>query len=180
MPYSFQLIYINSFLLSNLSYLLSMQRFFVDFPLSLALDITDVSMFHQITRVLRMTVNDTLVLFNGDGTESIYEVTSITKRVLQLRFQSKCSPRTEPTRHITLIQAFPNKVEKLEFILQKGVEVGIGHFIFFRSDFSQKLPLSEAKRDRLQSIAREALEQCGGVLMPKIEFFDTFPERGGT
>jgi RsmE family RNA methyltransferase len=43
-------------------------------------------------------------------------------------------------------------------------------FVFFRSDFSQKLVLTEAKQKRLISIAREAVEQCGGLTMPEIGF----------
>ena len=62
---------------------------------------------------------------------------------------------------ITLYQALPNKIEKIEYILQKGVEVGIGKFVFFRSDFSQKLVLSDTKKVRLRAIVREAVEQCG-------------------
>jgi RsmE family RNA methyltransferase len=55
------------------------------------------------------------------------------------------------------------------------VEVGIRRFIFFRSDFSQKLILSESKKSRLLAIAREALEQCGGLIMPEIEFYEQSP-----
>jgi RsmE family RNA methyltransferase len=55
----------------------------------------------------------------------------------------------------------PNKLEKLEYIIEKGVEVGVRKFVFFRSDRSQKLILSDAKKSRLIAIAREALEQCG-------------------
>ncbi len=64
----------------------------------------------------------------------------------------------------------PNKIEKIEYILQKGVEVGIRKFVFFRSERSQKLILSDAKKTRLITIAREALEQCGGLVMPEIDF----------
>lgn len=63
-------------------------------------------------------------------------------------------------------------MEKIEYILEKGVEVGIRKFIFFRSDHSQKFILSENKKARFLSIAREALEQCGGMVMPEIVFLD--------
>jgi 16S rRNA (uracil1498-N3)-methyltransferase len=62
---------------------------------------------------------------------------------------------------VSLYQALPNKYEKIEYILQKGVEVGISKFVFFRSDRSQKLLLSPAKIERFAAIAREAVEQCG-------------------
>ena len=43
-------------------------------------------------------------------------------------------------------------------------------FVFFRSERSQKLLISPAKETRFREIAREALEQCGGVVMPEITF----------
>jgi len=86
------------------------------------------------------------------------------------------TPQTEPKKKITLYQALPNKIEKIEYILQKGVEIGIGHFIFFRSDRSQKLVLSDSKIARFHVIAQEAVEQCGGLILPKIEIRETSPD----
>lgn len=61
--------------------------------------------------------------------------------------------------NIILVQSLPNKLEKLEFILQKGVETGIDEFIFFPADRSQKLALLDKKVDRLKQIVVEAVEQ---------------------
>lgn len=149
-----------------------MQRFFVTFPLSIDLTLTDIEIVHQLTRVLRVQIWEEIVLFDGDGSETLYEVIDITKKSLSLRGKDRKFPNTEPTRNITLYQAMPNKIEKIEYILQKWVEVGIAKFIFFRSDRSQKLVLSEGKKSRFLAIAREALEQCGGLVMPEIEFQD--------
>jgi RsmE family RNA methyltransferase len=85
-------------------------------------------------------------------------------------------PNTEPQKRVSLYQALPNKYEKIEYILQKGVEIGIARFVFFRSDRSQKLLLSPNKIERFITIAREALEQCGGVVMPEILWIDRFPD----
>lgn len=85
-------------------------------------------------------------------------------------------PNTEPKKQISLYQALPNKYEKIEYIIQKGVEIGIHRFIFFRSDRSQKLILSTSKMERFISIAREALEQCGGLTMPEILFLEKMPD----
>jgi RsmE family RNA methyltransferase len=52
------------------------------------------------------------------------------------------------------------------------VEVGISEFVFFRSDRSQKLMVSSSKIDRFNSIAREAVEQCGGMVVPRIIFHE--------
>lgn len=149
-----------------------MQRFYVTFPLLIDLELDDEGIVHQLTRVMRIQVGERIILFDGDGFETVYEVTHISKKSLTLRGQNRCMPKTEPERNITLYQAFPNKREKIEYILQKWVEVGIRRFLFFRSDFSQKIPLLISKEARFTTIAREALEQCGGVLMPEIFFLE--------
>ena len=59
------------------------------------------------------------MLFDGDGSEMIYEIVSITKKSLSLRGQERRFPKTEPERNISLYQAMPNKIEKIEYILQK-------------------------------------------------------------
>lgn len=153
-----------------------MQRFLVTFPLQVDMVVTDTNMVHQLTRVLRITVWEHIALFSGDGTEMEYEIISIDKRSLWLRGVASRVPDTEPHKRATLYQALPNKYEKIEYILQKWVEIGIARFVFFRSDRSQKLLLSPSKIDRCITIAREALEQCGGVVMPEILFIDRFPE----
>ncbi len=147
-----------------------MQRFFVSSPLTIDLILIEPDIVHQLTRVMRIETGESIVLFDGDGSEMVYDITAITKKSITLRGKDRKFPKTEPEKSITLYQALPNKLEKIEYILQKGVEVGIRKFIFFRSDYSQKLIISDTKKERLKSIAREALEQCGGLIMPEIEF----------
>lgn len=150
-----------------------MQRFFVSFPLSIDVTITDKDMYHQLTRVLRIQLWQSIVLFDGDGSETEYEVSSIDKKSISLRWKWRQFPLSEPKKSITLFQAMPNKYEKIEFIIQKWVEVGISRFIFFRSDRSQKLILTPSKIDRFKVIGREAVEQCWWVLIPEVSFVDT-------
>jgi 16S rRNA U1498 N3-methylase RsmE len=57
-----------------------MQRFFVTFPLSIDMNISDIDMIHQLTRVLRVQVSEHIILFSGDGTETEYEIISIDKK----------------------------------------------------------------------------------------------------
>jgi 16S rRNA U1498 N3-methylase RsmE len=156
----------------NHSIIPNMQRFFVTFPLGIDVILTDSTIVNQITRVLRMQVGESVILFDGDGSETEYQILQIEKKRVHLRGQGRAFPRTEPQIGVTLYQALPNKHEKIEYILQKGVEVGIRKFVFFRSDRSQKLFISSTKTDRFHVIAREALEQCGGVVMPTVDFID--------
>ncbi len=50
------------------------------------------------------------------------------------------------------------------------MEIGIEKFVFFPSERSQKLPLLAKKEPRLRDIAREAIEQCQGDILPEIDF----------
>ncbi len=141
--------------------------------------ITDIDIVHQLTRVLRVQVSEHIIFFSGDGSETEYEIISIDKKSIWLRWKFQNTPNTEPKKKITLYQAIPNKYEKIEYIIQKGVEVGIARFIFFRSDRSQKLSISPAKIERYMSIAREALEQCWWTIMPEIIFLEKNIEYSG-
>ena len=60
-----------------------------------------------------------------------------------------------------VIQALPNKFEKLEYVVEKWVECGVSEFVFFPSKYSQIRSLDDKKIGRLQKIAMEAIEQCG-------------------
>lgn len=153
-----------------------MQRFFVKFPLSIDMDISDSDIVHQLTRVLRAQIGESIVLFSWDGTETEYEINRIDKKTIWLRGKAKRNLDSESKKKVYLYQSLPNKYEKIEYIIQKWVEIGIAGFVFFRSERSQKLLLSDNKIERFHLIAKEALEQCGGDIMPEIQFLNHFPE----
>lgn len=96
-----------------------MQRFFVDFPLAIDMSITDSNMVHQLTRVLRIQVGESIILFSGDGVDHEYEVQYIDKKSIQLRGKSNIIRNSESRKKVYLFQALPNKYEKIEYIIQK-------------------------------------------------------------
>lgn len=61
-------------------------------------------------------------------------------------------------------------------MVQKCTEIGYRSLTFFLSDHSQKIEISEKKRQRIEKIMIEALEQCGGNILPELYFEDSFPE----
>lgn len=149
-----------------------MQRFFIEHPLK-EVEIFENELHHQISRVLRMQINEGVILFSGDGREFLYSIKEINKKQSILAQKEEIFIKdTEPNIYITLYQALPNKLEKIEWIIQKNIEIGISKIIFFRSDHSQKLLLSDNKIKRLHAIARESLEQCGWKIYPEIIFSD--------
>jgi 16S rRNA (uracil1498-N3)-methyltransferase len=140
------------------------------------MSLTDMDIVHQLIRVLRVSIWDHIVLFTGDGIDMEYEITDIAKKVIRLKGVAQHVIDDEMRQQIILHQALPNKYEKIEYIIQKWVEVGITGFVFFRSDRSQKLLISPSKIERYRLIAQEALEQCGGARMPEIVFHERVME----
>lgn len=77
--------------------------------------------------------------------------------------------RTEPSVYVRLYMAMP-KAEKLELIVQKAVELGVGEIIpvLTRRCVSRPDPKSfEKKRVRLARIAAEPPSRADGAAFPR-------------
>lgn len=81
--------------------------------------LSDPDLHHQMGRVLRMKPGDQVILFDGDRSETLYTITAIDKKHIYLHAENRSFPDTETKKIITLYQALPNKIEKIEYILQK-------------------------------------------------------------
>jgi 16S rRNA (uracil1498-N3)-methyltransferase len=124
---------------------------------------------NQLTKVLRVSPWFQLILFSGeDNIDQIYEVTSVDKREISLKRVGHLEIDSEIDFELNIVQAFPNKIEKIEYVVQKWTEIGVSGFYFFRSERSQKLNLSDNKIERLQRIITEAAEQSGRSVIPKL------------
>lgn len=123
--------------------------------------ISEKETYHQLTRVMRARVGQMVVFFDGVSLEDyVYEISDINKDKVSFQKREVLEKKSEISPKLTLYQALPNKLGKLENIVQKCSEVGYSKIIFFDSERSQKLVLSDAKKNRLQKIAIEAIEQC--------------------
>ncbi len=152
-----------------------MQRFFLPIALGSDAAVDDADFVHQVARVLRAKSGDQVVLFNGDGKDWTYAIGAVTSRDVKLTPVSCARNAADPAQKIVLWQALPNKHEKLEYLVQKGVECGISEFHIWRADRSQDLFFNDKKLERLQAIAREALEQCGGNSPAQVSFEKSAP-----
>lgn len=149
-----------------------MQRFYIPSLLaSETLYISDAEMIHQMTKVLRAKIGDMFIFFDGrTQSDFVYKLQEIEKKNLVFSLLEEIEKKSELDFHLTLYQALPNKLEKVEYILQKCSEVGFRSIIFFPSQRSQKLTFSENKKERLNKIMQEAIEQCGRNWLCEVEF----------
>lgn len=135
----------------------------------------DKEIVHQLTKVLRARIWEQISLFNWkEEIDFIYEIIEIGKKEIVLQNKSQQTNTSEIDFELSLYNALPNKLEKIEYIIQKGTEIGFTKFNFFRTDRSQKLVISDNKMIRLEKIITEAAEQSGRAVVPEINILDNF------
>ncbi len=120
----------------------------------------DVEELHHLRKVLRVRNGERIELVNGKGQLA----TAIYADLITIQ-----SVHSEPKsdRKSVLIQALPEKTH-LEFILEKGTEIGITEFWFFPSERSKIDVISDALLLRMKKITISAIKQCKRLHLPSI------------
>ncbi len=125
----------------------------------------------QLGKVLRVKPGDMVTLIPGGEREVFhefdFEVTTASKNGLDMAQKGVRENKNELSFDLKLMLCLPNKPEKLEFILQKAVEIGVRSIDLFESDFSQMK--HQLRMDRLEKIIVEAAEQSERAVVPKLE-----------
>ena len=133
---------------------------------------------HHIARVLRMQVGDSLTLCDAHGMDYACEILSVDDGEVSLRVCERIPSATEPTTAVTLYQGLP-KSEKMEWIIQKCVEIGITRIVpvaMSRCVVKLSGADGEKKRARWQKIAAGAAEQSGRGIIPEVAAPISFAE----
>lgn len=124
----------------------------------------------HIAKVLRLRAGDEVTLCDGAKTEYTARIDSVEKERITLRVLETAASKTESSAEITLYQGLP-KAGKLETIIQKCVELGIGKVIPFDAERSV-VKLSEKdfakKQSRYQRVAYEAAKQSRRGIIPEV------------
>jgi len=154
-----------------------MHRFFVD-KSSIAdnqISITGDD-FRHIKTVLRLLPGENVILCDSCGTDFLCEIESFEKDFVRTKIIEKTQNISEPNVQITLFQGYP-KADKMDFIIQKCVELGITQIVPMLTERSVvRLDKAKAtkKLERLQKISEAAAKQSGRGIIPKILPISTF------
>ncbi|MEG1923391.1 MAG: RsmE family RNA methyltransferase [Clostridia bacterium] len=114
--------------------------------------------YNHISKVLRMKIGDNAIVCVGDGKDLFCEIINFTKDVVQLKILEERINKSELPIAITLFQAAV-KGDKMDFIIQKSVELGVDTIVPFQSAFA--IAKVDEKTERYNKIALEACKQCG-------------------
>lgn len=127
--------------------------------------------YHHAVHVMRMEVGDCCYLAFQDKQAIVGEITHVTAEKAELKEVQKENQEKELPVEVTIACGYP-KGDKLEWIIQKGTELGACQFIGFPSQTSvvkwdqKKL---QKKQQRFEKIAKEAAEQSHRTLQPTVQ-----------
>ena len=126
---------------------------------------------NHIRNGLRWEPGDWLVACDGEGTDYVCRIQSLSPDDVTLSIEKKQESGTELDTRITLFQGIPKK-DKMEFIIQKAVELGAYEIVPVMMKRCV-VKLSEDKKikkktERWQAIAEAAAKQCDRGIIPVV------------
>jgi 16S rRNA (uracil1498-N3)-methyltransferase len=139
-------------------------RFYLDQPLTSPLIIHGEELHHL--HVMRIRSGEKIEIVNGRGELVEAQVEGIDKKEATLKIVSHVK-KQPPTQKIILAQALP-RFSALEWVVEKGTELGVTEFWLFPGNLSEKTSLTPTQLQRLQMMTISALKQCGRLFLPQI------------
>ncbi|PFO03662.1 16S rRNA (uracil(1498)-N(3))-methyltransferase [Bacillus sp. AFS076308] len=147
-----------------------MQRYFVQQKANNDHFIIDEEDRHHIVKVMRMEINDRIICVDPEGKQAVCRLSEITNSSVVADVVQWIDESPELPISITIASGLP-KGDKLEWIIQKGTELGAQQFLPFsaaRSVVKWDEKKAAKKIDRWQKIAKEAAEQSHRTILPSI------------
>lgn len=154
-----------------------MHRFFIPQLYAAEMVIKDVDAKH-ISKVLRMQPGDKIQIVSDDGVTAIAEIVSLQADNVVVRCLEKLAESHEPSVKITLAQGLA-KGEKMDFIIQKAVEMGASSIVPVAMEHSVvrlEGAKAEKKVERWQKIAEAAAKQSKRDIIPQVQPVQTMQQ----
>lgn len=127
---------------------------------------------NHIKNVLRKNIGDSLEVCNKDDSKNyLVKIETIDKEKIECIVVEKKEDSIESNIFLHVFQGLP-KADKMELIIQKGVELGVSKItpVAMKRCIVKLLPKDEPKKiQRWQKISEVAAKQCGRSIIPKIE-----------
>ena len=132
-------------------------------------EVLDTNTSHHIAHVLRKSVGDTLIGYDGFGNIYTLKITSISKKAITVMvLDTESAPQTLPS--ITLILS-AYKPQRLEFALEKCTELGIDEFVITETEYSSaSIEHLQHKSSRFEKILQQACLQSEQPWFPQLDF----------
>ncbi|HET6528826.1 MAG TPA: RsmE family RNA methyltransferase [Balneolaceae bacterium] len=124
------------------------------------------------SRVMRAREGDPLTVVDGKGGWYEGVIRRIIGKSIRLEIQNE-QKIPVPQPELVLGMGIIKKRDRLEFAVEKAVELGASRICLFRGDHTIK---QNVRMDRLESIALSAMKQSLRAWLPEISLFHSFEE----
>ena len=133
---------------------------------------------HHIIDVMRLTVGDNVVAFDGSGKEYTGKIKAVDKNGVMVRITSVKKARQDKDINITIVQGLPKR-EIMDYVVEKVTELGVDRIIpviVERTVVRYDEDKARQKVSHWKNIAISASKQCGRVKIPDIRPITTLAE----
>lgn len=142
-------------------------RLFVDADLAPSAEVAlDKAQTNYLQAVLRLRPGETVLVFNGRSGEHRANLAGTAKRVTLVVGEQTRPPASPGTLRWLFA---PLKHARLDYMVQKAVELGVGSL---EPVITRRTQVSRLNLDRMRANVVEAAEQCGLLTLPEVH-----PER---
>ena len=127
---------------------------------------------HHLLHVLRVAPGAKVQLFDDRGRQADATVVACAKKTVVVEVEEPGEADVESPLAITLLFAL-SKGQKPEWIVQKGVELGVREFVIFPAQRSVARWAPDdvpRKLARLETVAKGAAAQCGRAFLPVVRY----------
>lgn len=125
---------------------------------------------HHLGRVLRMKAGEPVVLFDGTGGEYRGTIRGVERSGVRVRVEAFDDVERESSLQVGLVQSV-SAGERMEFTLQKAVELGVAWvqpLVTRRSKVRLEGERAEKRVTHWQRVVNAACEQCGRNRVPTV------------
>jgi 16S rRNA (uracil1498-N3)-methyltransferase len=123
-----------------------------------------VKEYHHLINVIRIKINEKVVLFDRLSNIYLVETVQISKKSIEFEIVEK---KKAAPRDLKLSIALGKlKKDALDISIKQLVEIGCQEITIFKSSFSQSYDL---KKERLEKLVISAMEQSNNYLFPTIQ-----------
>ncbi|MGL5115993.1 MAG: 16S rRNA (uracil(1498)-N(3))-methyltransferase [Beijerinckiaceae bacterium] len=140
------------------------QRLYIDAPMAVG-DVLalDKAQGNYLINVLRMDAGDGLLVFNGCDGEWRAAIRDANRKAATLELLAQT--RAQPAASAIWLCFAPIKSQRLDYMVQKAVEMGAGRLVPVITRRTQSARLNV---ERLRANMIEAAEQCGVLSLPEL------------
>ncbi len=124
-------------------------------------------------KVLRHKVGDIICVIDGNGTRAIGKIEAAHAKQCAVSLTNKETVAKKRNYHLHVAIAPTKNIERIEWFVEKAVEIGIDEISFIRCKNSER---TVVKDDRTRKVAESAVKQSQQAYIPKLNSVIDFKE----